>query len=187
MILAASGGIVVTDNTALIFVVIGLGVFLVFVFASRPLSRIAANQLQARHVRPDTIVVVRRVVTFIVIGIGLVAALAFALESANVALFGLVLATIVAALGVQDLLRDYVSGYYVLFERHFRVGDRITVEGQTGLITEVRLRVTLLKGDDGNVIVLPNTELFTKPVTIHTSQPDDVGPGGSRLSSAPPT
>jgi len=180
MILAAPGGIVVTDSTTLIFVVIGLCVFLVFVLASRPLSRIAANQLQSRHVRPDTIVVVRRVVTFVVIGIGLIAALAFALESANVALFGLVLATVVAAFGVQDLLKDYVSGYYVLFERHFRVGDRISFDTHTGVIMEVRLRVTLLKSDDGDVIVVPNAELFTKPVTIHTLMPEDA-------RSAPPT
>jgi len=179
MIAAASGGIVVTDYTTLIFVVIGLCVFLVFVLASRPLSRIAADQLKSRHVRPDTIVVVRRVVTFIVIGIGLIAALAFALESANVALFGLVLATVVAAFGVQDLLKDYVSGYYVLFERHFRVGDRISFDTHTGVIMEVRLRVTLLKSDDGDVIVVPNAELFTKPVRIHTSPPEEA-------SSAPP-
>ena len=180
MIVAASGGLVVTDYTALIFVVIGLVVFLVFVLASRPLSRIAADQLKGRHVRPETIVVVRRVITFIVIGVGLIAALAFALESANVALFGLVLATVVAAFGVQDLLKDYVSGYYVLFERHFRVGDRITVDGYTGMILEVRLRVTLLKNDAGDLVIVPNEELFTRPVTIHTSQPEDV------VSSAPP-
>lgn len=180
MRLAASGGLVVTDYTALIFVVIGLGVFLLFVLASRPLSRIAADQLKTRHFRPETIVVVRRVITFIVIGIGLIAALAFALESANVALFGLVLATVVAAFGVQDLLKDYVSGYYVLFERHFRVGDRISVDGYTGMIMEVRLRVTLLKTDAGNVVIVPNEELFSKPVTIHISPPEEAA------SSAPP-
>jgi len=36
-------------------------------------------------------------------------------------------------------------------------------------VTEVRLRVTLLKSDDGDLIVVPNSELFTKPVTVHKS------------------
>ncbi len=182
MIHAASGGFIniSSDYTAVIFVIIGVCVFVVFVLASRPLSRIAANQLSTRYVRPETIVVVRRVVTFIVIGIGLIAALAFALESANVALFGLVLATIVAALGVQDLLKDYLSGYYILFERHFRVGDRITVEPFSGMITEIRLRVTLLKTADGDVVVVPNSLLFSRPVRILTSPPE------GEASSAPP-
>jgi small-conductance mechanosensitive channel len=168
------------DYTALIFVAVGLVVFVVFVLASRPISNIAADRLRSRHMRADVIVVVRRAITFAVIGIGLIAALAFALESANVALFGLVLATIVAALGVQDLLKDYVSGYYILLERHIRVGDHINFNGHQGTITDVRLRVTLLKSDDGDVIVVPNSELFTKPVTIHTSQPTEAKP-------APPT
>ena len=115
----------------------------------------------------------RRVATAAVIVFGILAALGFAVENANVPLFGLLLATIVAALGVQDLLRDYVSGYYILLERHVRVGDHITFDGQSGTVTDVRLRVTLLKADDGDVIVVPNSELFTKPVTITASPPPD--------------
>ena len=85
-------------------------------------------------------------------------------------------ATVVAALGVQQLLQDYVSGYYVLLERHIRVGDRITFDGHEGTITDVRLRVTLLRNDQGDVVVVPNSALFTKPVTIRvrsvpTSEP----------------
>src|SRR5256885_8842708 len=106
---------------------------------------LASEQLLKRHVRTEVVVISRRVVTFVVIFLGLFAAISFAVESANVALFGLVLATVVAALGVQDLLRDYVSGYYVLLERHIRVGDRISFDTHTGVISEVRLRVTLLR------------------------------------------
>jgi len=77
---------------------------------------------------------------------------------------------------VQQLLQDYVSGYYVLLEHHIRVGDRISFDGDEGTITEVKLRVTLLKNDEGDVVVVPNSELFTKPVTIraraeHTTAP----------------
>jgi len=59
-----------------------------------------------------------------------------------------------------------VSGYYVLLERHLRVGDRISFDGHEGTIREVRLRVTLLESEGGDVVVVPNSELFTKPVII---------------------
>lgn len=173
MIAAAIGGIRVNDYTALIFVVVGLVVFVVFAIASRPLAHMAGNFLVRRNVRTDLVVMSRRIVTIAVIALGLFAALSFAVESANVALFGLVLATIIAALGVQDLLRDYVSGYYLLFERHIRVGERITFDTHTGTITEVRLRVTLLRSEEGDVIIVPNSELFTKPVTIHGTTPEE--------------
>ncbi len=162
--------------TNLVWVAVGLVVLIGFLVASRFASRIASDQLLKRHVRPDLVVLTRRVVTFVIIALGLFAALSFAVESANVALFGLVLATIIAALGVQDLLRDYVSGYYVLLERHIRVGDRISFDTLSGTIQDVRLRVTILKSLDGDIVIVPNSELFTKPVTIHTSQPDDAAP-----------
>jgi len=181
MRLAASGGITLQPTSQeLIYLAIGLVVLFGFIVASRLASRFTGDQLVKRHVRTELVVISRRVVTVIVIGLGLFAAMSFAVESANVALFGLILATIVAALGVQDLLRDYVSGYYILLERHIRVGDRVTLDAHKGTIVEVRLRVTMLKSDDGNMIVVPNSELFTKPVTIHTSQPNDA-------KSAPPT
>ena len=132
-----------------------------------------AEQLRLRQVRADMIVLVRRVVTIVVIGIGLIAALGFALESANLVLFGLVLATIVTALGVQDVLKDYVSGYYVLLERHIRVGDRISADVFSGTVTDVRLRVTLLRNDQGDVVIVPNSELFTKSITIHNRTPEE--------------
>src|SRR3989475_12707243 len=117
--------------------------------------------------RAEMVVVTRRVVTAGVIVLGVFLALGFAVQSANVTLFGLLIATVVAALGVQQLLQDYVSGYYVLFERHIRIGDRITFDSQSGTVTDVRLRVTLIKSDAGDLIVGPNSELFTKPVTVH--------------------
>ncbi len=171
MILAATSGINFELNgTNVIYVAVGLVVLAAFLIAARYLSRMTGDQLLKRHVRAEVVVMTRRIVTFMVILLGLFAAISFAVESANVALFGLVLATVVAALGVQDLLRDYVSGYYILLERHFRVGDRISMESVgSGTIQEVRLRVTLLKNDAGDLLVVPNSELFNKAVTVHVA------------------
>src|SRR5947209_6247499 len=150
----------------LIFILVGLAVLVGFIFAARFVAHLVGEQLRKRQVRSDMVVLGRRAATAIVILLGLFAALGLAVQSANITLFGLLLATIVAALGVQDLLKDYVSGYYVLLERHIRVGDHVSINGLTGVITEVRLRVTMLKSDGGHLIVIPNSELFTKAVTI---------------------
>jgi small conductance mechanosensitive channel len=174
MRLAASGGSVLNiDPTvqAAIYVVVGLVVLLVFVVASRLIARFAAEQLRRRHARSDMVAITRRVVTLAVIVVGIFAAVGFALQSANVVLLGVLLATLVAALGVQDLLKDYVSGYYVLLERHIRVGDHIAADVWSGTISEIRLRVTLLRSDAGDLIIVPNSELFNKPITIHNANP----------------
>jgi small conductance mechanosensitive channel len=141
-----------------ILVVAGVGAWFV--------ARLVAQQLRQRHVRGDMVVLGRRVATGVVVMVGIFAAVGYTAQNANVTLFGLLLATIVAALGLQQLLQDYVSGYYVLLERHLRVGDRISFDGHEGTIREVRLRVTLLESEGGDVVVVPNSELFTKPVII---------------------
>jgi len=153
-----------SDN--IFFVGVGVLVFVAFFIASRLIARLATEQMRARHVRGEVIVVVRRVVYVVVIAIGIFAAFSFALQNQNVGLLGILLATVVAALGVQELLQDYVSGYYVLLERHIRVGDHISLDDLSGTVTDVRLRVTLLRNDGGDMVVIPNSELFSRPVTI---------------------
>jgi small-conductance mechanosensitive channel len=153
----------------LVYIAVGLVVFLVFVIGARVLSGMVVKALHGRHIRTDYVVFGRRVVTFVLIGLGVLAALSFSFQSANVAILGIVLATIIASFGVQDLLKDYVSGYYLIVERHIRVGDPITLEAGvgSGTVTEVKLRVTLLKTDEGDLVVVPNSELFNKAVTVH--------------------
>jgi len=152
----------------LFYLGVGLVVFLVFVIGSRVVSRIVVEQLRKRHMRSDVVQVGGRVATVVLIGLGIWFAIGFAFQSQNVTLAGILLATIVASFGVQDLLKDYVSGYYILLERHIRVGDRISMDSVgSGTVTEIKLRVTLLKTDSGDLVVVPNSELFNKAVTVH--------------------
>ncbi len=155
-------------DTSLEYIVVALIVFLVFLIGSRVVSTTVVAALRRRNVRSDMVQTGGRVVAVFLIGIGLSFAIGFAFQSQNLTLAGILLATIIASFGVQDLLKDYVSGYYVLLERHIRVGDRITLEGVgSGTVTDVRLRVTLLKTDSGDLVVVPNSELFNKAVTVH--------------------
>ncbi len=156
------------SDTTLEYIVIGVVVFLVFVIGSRVVSTMVVGALRRREMRAEMVQVGGRVVTFFLIGLGISVAIGLAFQSQNLTLAGILLATIVASFGVQDLLKDYVSGYYVLLERHMRVGDRITLEGVgSGTVTDVRLRVTLLKTDEGDLVVVPNQELFNKTVIVH--------------------
>jgi small conductance mechanosensitive channel len=167
----------------LIYIVVGLAVFLVFVVGARFVSNLVVGALRRRNVRSDVVQIGGRVATVVLIGLGVWFAIGFAFQSQNLTLAGILLATIVASFGVQDVLKDYVSGYYVLLERHIRVGDRISMDGVgSGTVTEIKLRVTLLKTDSGDLVVVPNSELFNKAVTVHVKAVDRA----AETSSAPP-
>ena len=166
MPVAAAGPLSPSDVRNLVFVAVGLVVFFVFLVASRLIAQWIGNRLRERHVHAYMVVLGRRAAYVVVIGVGITAAFSFAFQTANVTLVGILLATVVAALGVQGLLQDYVSGYYILLERHIRVGDRIELDGQGGEVVEVKLRVTLVRTANGDLLVVPNSQLFTNPVLV---------------------
>ena len=156
------------SDTNLIYAVVGVVVFLAFVLGARYVSNRVVQALRRRNVHADVVEIGGRIATVVLIGLGVWFAIGFAFQSQNLTLAGILLATIVASFGVQDVLKDYVSGYYVLLERHIRVGDRISMdEIGTGTVTQIKLRVTLLKSDAGDLVVVPNSELFNKTVTVH--------------------
>jgi small conductance mechanosensitive channel len=176
----------VTDAN-LEYIAVGVVVFLLFVVGSRFVSNLVVRALRRRNMRSDMVQIGGRVVTVLLIVLGIWFALGFAFQSQNFTLAGILLATIVASFGVQDLLKDYVSGYYVLLERHIRVGDRITMEAVgSGTVTEIKLRVTLLKTDAGDLLVIPNSELFNKAVMVHVRAVERAAESKSEASSTPP-
>lgn len=58
--------------------------------------------------------------------------------------------------GAQSLVRDLISGFFLLLENHIRVGDVVQVNGTGGLVEDITLRSTVLRGLDGTVHVFPN-------------------------------
>lgn len=63
--------------------------------------------------------------------------------------------------GAQNLVRDVVSGFFMLMEDQIRVGDVAEINGTGGLVEQVNLRTTVLRGLDGTVHVFPNGSVNT--------------------------
>jgi small-conductance mechanosensitive channel len=61
--------------------------------------------------------------------------------------------------GAQSLVRDFLSGFFVLAEDQFGVGDVVTVADVNGTVEEVNLRVTRVRTFDGTVWFVPNGEI----------------------------
>lgn len=69
-------------------------------------------------------------------------------------------------LGAQSLIKDTISGFFILLEDQFAVGDLITIDTMTGTVEHMELRVTRLKNFTGDVYIIPNGEI--KKVINHT-------------------
>lgn len=71
-------------------------------------------------------------------------------------------ATVIGAalgFGAQSLVRDFLSGFFIIAEDQYGVGDAIAVGDTRGTVEEVNLRVTRLRAFDGTVWYLPNGEI----------------------------
>lgn len=58
--------------------------------------------------------------------------------------------------GAQNLVRDVLTGFFILFEDQFSVGDYIETAGVAGVVEEVGLRVTKLRDFSGVLHIVPN-------------------------------
>ena len=58
--------------------------------------------------------------------------------------------------GAQSLVKDLISGFFILWENSIRIGDVVEVAGVAGLVEEVELRTIKLRDLSGNLHVIPN-------------------------------
>jgi small-conductance mechanosensitive channel len=70
------------------------------------------------------------------------------------------------AFGAQNLMRDYFTGFMILLEDQYELGDLITVSDITGRVEKVNMRTTVLRDLEGRVHFIPNGEI--KSVTNRT-------------------
>ncbi|OGO53103.1 MAG: hypothetical protein A2148_05390 [Chloroflexi bacterium RBG_16_68_14] len=74
-------------------------------------------------------------------------------------LAGAGLAGLAIGLGAQSLVRDVLSGLFILIENQYSRGDVVNVAGVGGLVEDVNLRRTLLRDLDGTVHSIPNGQI----------------------------
>lgn len=82
-------------------------------------------------------------------------------------LFGLV--SLAVSLSVQDILKNFVSGVYLLLEQPFSIGDRVKVRDVEGQVENIEIRTTQLHTDDGVQVFIPNSIVFAEIVTNRTA------------------
>src|SRR5207248_11539392 len=72
------------------------------------------------------------------------------------------------SLAIQDILKNFFSGLYLLLERPFRVGDTIRVKEQQGVVENIGVRTTMLRTPQNVKVLVPNAVAFAEAVTSHT-------------------
>jgi small conductance mechanosensitive channel len=61
--------------------------------------------------------------------------------------------------GSQSLVKDFLSGFFILFENQFAIGDVIEAGGKSGTVEKMTLRVVVLRDLKGTMHIIPNSEI----------------------------
>lgn len=96
-------------------------------------------------------------------------------ESLILATFGT--AGIALGLALQDVLRCFFAGLYLLVERPFKLGDELQIKEYRGRIERVGFRTTALRTLDNTLVLVPNTLVFSEIVLNHSEAMEE--PGGT--------
>jgi len=78
------------------------------------------------------------------------------------------IAGLAVGFGAQSLVKDIISGFFILFEDQFSIGDVVKIGDFSGVVERMTLRVTILRNLEGQVYVVPNGNI--QHVTVMTKE-----------------
>ena len=66
---------------------------------------------------------------------------------------------VVFAVGSQNLIKDFVEGFFNVFEDNISIGDYVEIDGVEGRITDIGLRALKIKSFTGEIHIIPNSKI----------------------------
>ncbi|PWT71359.1 MAG: mechanosensitive ion channel protein MscS [Bacteroidetes bacterium] len=72
----------------------------------------------------------------------------------------------------QDLTANFISGIFIIFRKPFDIGHIVDTNGFVGTVEEIQLRSTTIRSFQGLHVMVPNRDIFQKPITNYTLSGD---------------
>jgi small conductance mechanosensitive channel len=158
-----------------------------FAIAARIVARIV-DRVGSRAVgAPEIVELLARTAQIAIIAFGVVSSLGTLGVNVMGLVAGLGLAGFAAGFALKDALSNALSGVLILMYRPFRHGDRVSVTGFEGMVAFIDLRYTTLALDDGRRALVPNSAIFSNPITVASrpaGEADAVARPARTISSA---
>jgi small-conductance mechanosensitive channel len=147
-------------------------VVVVTLVIARGVRRATMRMLARSRAQANVTILLGNLAQVVVILLGILGVLAIYTRDAFAWIltsFGVV--GLVIGLSLQDILKNFFAGVWVLVERPFRIGDTIEVGGDSGVVEEIAFRTTMLKTTDGREVIVPNAIFMTSSVVNLTRFP----------------
>ncbi|NOZ81548.1 MAG: mechanosensitive ion channel family protein [Candidatus Micrarchaeota archaeon] len=154
-------------------ILILFGTWLLIKFSDFVIKAYALRVMGKKRIKveEDVIALIQRLAKIFIVIIGAIIILDEAGIEVTPLLAGMGIAGLAIALALQDTLSNFFSGIYLIFDKPFKVGDRIQLNGEFGEIIDVGLRSVRIRRLDNTLVTIPNSEL-AKSRIVNLSAPD---------------
>ncbi|MCL6626372.1 mechanosensitive ion channel family protein [Alicyclobacillus shizuokensis] len=146
--------------------------FFVMKLANRILSRVLNRVLDSRAVRMDERrkgtmhSLMQNILRYTLYFVWILCALETFNFHVGALLAGAGIAGLAVGFGAQSLIKDILTGFFILFEDQYAVGDYVTINGITGEVVQMGLRLTQVRVWTGELEIIPNG--LIQQVTNHS-------------------
>jgi len=144
-----------------------LAVFYLLAKISQKLTRNAAARSGAPH-SLETLLGTAVKVVVIIVGIVVGLSLLGLGKAVTTALAGAGVLGIVLGFALQDIAANFISGIILIFRKPFSEGDLVEISGHLGIVTEINLRTTKLRSLKGQMVYIPNQQVFQNDLKNYT-------------------
>jgi small conductance mechanosensitive channel len=142
-------------------ILIAVAWFLVYLVAGRVVRRLLRGGSRLVHERRGRtlVTIVHSVIGYVILFVAVIMCLRVLGVDYSAILAGAGVVGLAVGFGAQTLIRDFISGFFLLLEDLVSVGDWISVGDISGSVETVGLRITRIRALDGTLHVVPNGEL----------------------------
>jgi small conductance mechanosensitive channel len=150
-----------------------VSVLFLFVFwmIYRTLRRVVLGAMVKAHVDPSIRDLMVTVLKWTVMGFGMVIACNQIGIPIVAMLTGVSILGLAVGFAAQETLANFIAGIVIFWDKPFKVGDWLTVEGTFGHVERITFRSCRLLTTGGEIAIFPNTFVLAHRVANHTAHP----------------
>jgi small conductance mechanosensitive channel len=80
------------------------------------------------------------------------------------------ISALVVGFAAQNILANMISGLYLSIARPFKIGDRITISSNSGIIYDIELLYTRLLTENGDIVLVPSSSMVSSTITLQKNR-----------------
>lgn len=145
-------------------------VFFVFVGIYWVVSRALKPVFERSRIQEDAAQLLTVILRYVIVGFGVLLALGQLGLNITGLLAGLGVAGLALGFAAKDTLANFIAGMTILWDRPFRVGDRVEIDDEYGQVKRITLRSTRIHTNRNLVVIIPNQSVLNNKIVNHTMQ-----------------